>query len=576
MRFTKERRKNRLFGIYSYLEQIPIFSGFLYKARRIQEWYTPGEEEQIRNRTIKYLRTECIYEILFLLLACFVWNATLERIIMIGIGIYLVHAIYQFIYIRKRYYQLLVELEQYLVVVRNEYQNCGMVEEALQESLWDSNHAIGSHIRQLYEALEWEEQEELQQYKENVSISYLLTFFILCKSCMTYGDTYVSGGSSFLKNIGHMKDEIHNELLYRKRLAHRFSGVLFVTVFPVFFLDFIRNWSVWNLPELIRYYDGSYGILMKCLICFVTVMVLEINRYLLEPKILVKGFHPCLEAISKRKSIQHFLLHVIHKRENVWEAIHRKLQIVSSSYNVVTFLLLKMLCGLSAWLAMVWLSVTLIVRENLLEYTIQPITLLQDEITLRGSDIQCIPLVLGCIIVPILVYWIPNLLLTIKAGCKNRDLEEETMSLQAILIMLTPIPKMTIEIMLEWLCYGSNLFQQALLDCSEQYVQDQEKALEELYETMTYIPFRQLIKNLEVSDRIGIYQAFEELPADYAYTIEKRKQDNEINTDDRGAVGQFVSFFPLGMVIGGYLIIPFVLESITQFLSYVSQMQSIT
>lgn len=135
---------------------------------------------------------------------------------------------------------------------------------------------------------------------------------------------------------------------------------------------------------------------------------------------------------------------------------------------------------------------------------------------------------------------------------------------------------MTVETLLEWLAYGSEIFLPAILECIDCFLQDNEKALDIMYQSCDNESFRHLVKNLEVSDRIGIYPAFEEVPGDYTYNIEKRKQDNEIRTDNQGTIGKFIAFFPMVLLIGGYLIVPFILESISQFMTYVSQLQGLT
>lgn len=549
---------------------------FLKTRRLIQEWIIPGEEERITCLTRRYLYTELSLCIAFLCIAFFAWELSFESLLMIIMGVYLVSLYYRFHYTRKKYMSLLLQFEQFLVNMRNIYQNTGMVEEALQESIWESQEEIASHMQSLFMALDLEDSEELQEYKEGIAFPYILTFYILCKTCITYGDSYTMGKSAFLSNMNHLKEEIHNEVLRRKRLNHVFSGLLFVTVFPILFIDCIRRWSIGNLPELIRYYDGGYGLLIKSILCIVTIIIFRLIQYLIEPKELVKRPHIYLDKFCNIHTIKQFLIEHIHKREDKWQKVYRNLVRISSSYTVYQFLFVKICLAVSSCIITCIVMISMIIRENSIASITSSLLYTQQEIAVAARDTNYLLIILCITLITIFSYYVPNIQLIIKVACGNRDAEDELMRLQAVLIMLTPIRRMTVETLLEWLAYGSEIFLPAILECIDCFLQDNEKALDIMYQSCDNESFRHLVKNLEVSDRIGIYPAFEEVPGDYSYNIEKRKQDNEIRTDNQGAIGKFIAFFPMVLLIGGYLIVPFILESISQFMTYVSQLQGLT
>ena len=557
-------------------ECIPMMLRFLKTRRVIQEWIIPGEEERITCLTRRYLYTELSLCIAFLCIAFFAWELSFESLLMIIMGVFLVSLYYRFHYTRKKYMSLLLQFEQFLVNVRNIYQNTGMVEEALQESIWESQEEIASHMQSLFMALDLEDSEELQEYKEGIAFPYILTFYILCKTCITYGDSYTMGKSAFLSNMNHLKEEIHNEVLRRKRLNHVFSGLLFVTVFPILFIDCIRRWSIGNFPELIRYYDGGYGLLVKCILCIVTIIIFRLIQYLIEPKELVKRPHIYLDKFCNIHTIKQFLIEHIHKREVKWQKVYRNLVSISSSYTVYQFLFVKICLAVSSCIITCIVMISMIIRENSVSTITSSLLYTQQEIAVAARDTNYLLIILCIILITIFSYYVPNIQLIIKLACGNQDVEDELMRLQAVLIMLTPIRRMTVETLLEWLAYGSKIFLPTILECIDCYLQDNEKALDTMYQSCDNESFRHLVKNLEVSDRIGIYHAFEEVPGDYSYNIEKRKQDNEIRTDNQGTIGKFIAFFPMVLLIGGYLIVPFILESISQFMTYVSQLQGLT
>lgn len=555
---------------------VPMMSRFLKTRRLIQEWIIPGEEEKISYLTRRYLYTELTLIFIFVCISLFAWKLCFESVLMILMGAYLVSLYYRFYYTRKKYMSLLLQFEQFLVNVRNIYQNTGMVEEALQESIWETEEEISSHMHQLFMALELEDNEELQEFKEGISFPYILTFYILCRTCITYGDSYTDGKSAFLSNMNHLKEEIHNEVLRRRRLNHVFSGLLFVTVFPILFIDFIRNWSIGNLPELIRYYDGGYGLIVKFTLCVVTIITFRLIQYLMEPRELVKRPHFYLEKLCNISIIKQFLIEHIHKREDKWQKVYRDLVSISSSYTVPQFLFMKISLAACSLIITSMVMILMVIRENSVSLITTSLLYTEQEITVAVGDTNYLMIFFCIILITIFSYYIPNIQLIIKLACGNRDVEDELMRLQAVLIMLTPIRRMTVETLLEWLAYVSEIFLPVINEGIDCFLQDNEKSLDIMYQSCNNDSFRHLIKNLEVSDRIGICHAFEEVPGDYSYNIEKRKQDNEMRTDNQGAIGKFIAFFPMVLLIGGYLIVPFILESISQFMTYASQIQGMS
>ena len=97
------------------------------------------------------------------------------------------------------------------------------------------------------------------------------------------------------------------ELLKRDKLRYTFSGLILLVLAPVFFLKPIETWGITNLPELEKFYEGKYGLIVTVTI-FITTMLfyILICRLRGEEKIL-KTRHRCLEWIEKRKLANQFL-----------------------------------------------------------------------------------------------------------------------------------------------------------------------------------------------------------------------------------------------------------------------------
>ena len=87
-------------------------------------------------------------------------------------------------------------------------------------------------------------------------------------------------------------------------------------------------------------------------------------------------------------------------------------------------------------------------------------------------------------------------------------------------------------------------------------------------------PFISIADGFLLSDKIGLKKAFEDREVHRKNGQEQRKQENERNVQKYGMIAQMISFFPLSFIIGVYLILPFLMESMVQLSEFLQQMQT--
>ncbi len=176
----------------------------------------------------------------------------------------------------------------------------------------------------------------------------------------------------------------------------------------------------------------------------------------------------------------------------------------------------------------------------------------------------------------ILLAWILSFLPIALTICKRYfrklNMEDEVMQLQSIILMLIYIKRMNIEILLEWMENFSDIFRDPLIECVDHFSYDEELALERLKERILFLPFVRIVEDLEACDRLGVEDAFDEIAGQRDFFADKRKQDNEITLANKGVIAKAVAYIPLIMLLGFYLIVPFVLESIAQLMNYMADM----
>ncbi len=532
----------------------------------------------------------------------------------------------------KEEYRLLVQLERYLEDVRHYYQAGSMVEEALIDSLEEAPYEISLHIQRVCEVLTLEE-EEVENYREIAPNKFFKVFLALCQITMEYGDTIKEGKSLFLANLNHLRGEIQIELLKRDKIRYTFSGLIMITVLPVFFLKVIEEWSISNLPELGRYYGGKYGILVSVAIFLTTIFAYALIRTLREEQKVIKTEHFILKRLIQMPFVKKRLENYFFQYPGKVRRLERLLLDTGNEITISEFIVQKVLLMVVTSLISLFIcfNISITERQNAIYQVsdFQGVTLVNQkeemeayrelikkyvlcykdekdlqklEIWLEAALIECeavtgesVSKVLCSEIIKrieryqdgafkwyyaplsamagILISYSPMLILEIRRYFLRGAKEDEVMQFQTIIVMLMYIPRMNVEMILEWLESFGTFFEGALMECVDMYSFDSERALLELKEKVNFPPFIRIVESLQACDRVGVELAFEEIAVQRSYFLEKRKQDNEMQISEKGALGKVIAYMPMTLVIGLYLIVPFVLESLAQLNGYMSQIE---
>lgn len=551
--------------------------------------------------------------------------------------------------IEKEEFKLLKQLEKYLGEVRHYFHANGTVEEAIYDSLEEAEYEISLHINLIYEILIEGDDSVISNYGEIAPNKFLVTFMALCQTTIVYGDTIKSGKSLFLANLNHLKNEINTEILKREKIKHIFSGLIFISVLPIFFLKSIEKWGISNLPRLEEYYNGAYGIIVAILIFIATIISYRIIFYLKTNIELRQRSYPYLERLSRLKTINQYIVSWCNNHPLKAKKLNELVRKVGDGMTLRQYLTQKVFIAIGSFVLLNIIIVNIIVvsRWNTVHYVgnyngisftdekkeiqlyqkiiedntqefkdykgitkkveffnnklaeeyIKLSNLIKDSIAKNNQDIHSYTIdilveeIIGRIkeyqtygykwyFVPIsyclsvFMSCIPYLLLQCKKIFQNMNMENEVIQFHSIIIMLMYLPRMNVSIILEWLENFSEIFRTSITECVDNFTYDEEMAFRKLKEAEPFLPLIRIVQNLEACDKVGVEKAFDELAGQREYYIEKRKQDNEIQLSNKGVIGKVLAYIPLFLTIGLYLIIPFVLESIRMFLSYITQINT--
>lgn len=186
---------------------------------------------------------------------------------------------------------------------------------------------------------------------------------------------------------------------------------------------------------------------------------------------------------------------------------------------------------------------------------------------------------LVALLVGVLGYMEPWAMMLFEKKALQMDMMDEVIQFESVIMILMWMERMTAEQILEWMYMFSRIFRNSLSSCMCMYQLDDIAALNQLIKDEPYEPFRRLIENIKVCDRIGVELAFNGLKAERKNYQEERKQENEISLSSKGSAGEFVAFLPFYGAIGLYMVVPYCVSAVgdlTSSMAEVNQMSQPT
>lgn len=531
----------------------------------------------------------------------------------------------------KKKLRYLRALEYFLGEIRHYYYVHGMVTEAIYEVIPTLDGKVLEMATGIYDLLESKDLEEaVYRFNEREHNRFVRTFLALCVSVLQFGDTVVGNESLFLTNLKNLKQEIGIEVLKREKINYLFSGLMFLILLPGCFLRFIEKWGISNLGELESYYRGAYGLIAMGVIYVITLITYVVVGELRENRDIKVLKHPILMHLEQFPIINLLLDLWEDSHYGLYLAWQNLLGNVGESITSRQFLIKKCLCamgvliGFSSFLLAVHVNIksSLInttfstnsltsalsdkqiqqIQNHVLHYTKEfrqqrlnkeeilyriksqtgitnqtVISIIVKEVDQRLADYHTKTLqwweLLILFSAMVLAYHSPLIYLHYKRRVRRMGMEDEVIQFHSIILMLMYMDRMTIDTILEWMEQFANLFRHSLQECINDFSAGEEEALLALKEREPFLMFQRLVENLIISDQIGIARAFDEIAVDRASYQERRKQENEIYITNKSLWGKLIAYIPLVLILGLYLIMPFIFESIAQLVGFMNEIQ---
>lgn len=463
-----------------------------------------------------------------------------------------------FIFHRRREQEaeekLLAEQEQFFGEMAGQYARRGDMLEALEESMQMCGSRLQQEIMRLTRALEADEfLEEGGYYGKRAKNAYFVLFFTLCHTIRAFGDMRLHGVSLLAHNIRYIKEEVRMELLRRQEGRYAFLGLTLLSILPFFFTIPIQLWSASVSAGLNRYYSGTYGFatlvlcFMLTIICAVFVQELQYptmpgaKRDSIERRMLAR---PVFAAFIDGHIARHYSRY-LKKNES--------LKVLQGFGNIREFLVRKLLAsaGLCAFLGVTLLGYGAVGKWSGAAGALHPLS----AILLLAAAAA-------------VGYLLPDAWAVILQARVEQQKIEETLRFETLILIVMHYSQITVEEILRWMERFSVVFSRAFQRAVDDFSYRRREALEQLKDELAYDPAKKLVDALIDCDEIAVAQAFYDLEGERAYDMDQYRKKAEALQREKAAFARVIAFLPFVAMLALRLIVPFVLEGLTQLGSY--------
>lgn len=444
----------------------------------------------------------------------------------------------------------LAEQELFMGRLAEQYGRCRDMEEALEKSAGGFGTLLQREAARILAALSSDEfSGEAGSYARGAQNSYFVLLFTLCQTIRTFGDMQVAGVSLFVHNIRYIREELRIELLRRQEGRYAFLGLTMLSILPFFFTVVIRFWSGSISVELDRYYGGAYGFAVLTVCFFLTLLSAFFVQELQYPTMQKPGGDaaekrllgiPLIRALIDRHIARHYS-HYLKKNETL-----KKLQ---GFGNIREFFVRKLLTA-----ALLAPGLWMVICGSALAGGSFPV---------GGAAFAFLTL---CAMA--LGYVLPDAWAILLQARVERQEMEETMRFQTLVLIVRNYRQITVEEILHRMECFSSVFSRAFQRAVDDFPYRRREALERLKEELGYEPAKKLVDGLLACDETAVAQAFYDMEGERAYDMEQYQKKEQAAQREKAALARIVAFLPFVAVLALWMIVPFVMEGLTQLRSY--------
>ena len=631
----KRNARNQLYWLYRIFMAVPFLRKYFERFRTRIETLYPADPVEVNRKATATMAKTSILALICMVVLAFMARTDMFYMLVSILTVYIIYSNSLSRAIDSMEIHLLKVFADFLTTVRSEYRTCGHVDDAIYATLDDLPHEMAVHANRVYEIVSSvRASEEVEKYTDIAPNRFLEMFAAICATISEYGDkTLENGESLFLSNLNFLKQEVYVEVTKREKNNFLFSGLIFLCVMPVFGMKLIARWAS-SVADLSGFYDGTKGMIMVILTFASTFVCYELISNMRDGRTDDIKEHIFLEKLAKQPIIRKWLTKAVEANYSKAIRIEDDLKMVGDRITKQAYLLKRLLYSVVLGGTMIvivfaahfgrkneilkdfsssyedttvpdetfredlrtlskqYMAESKMMRSMTQEEKSQLSKRIQDEqgmnevlaneVAQEISDRNdkyaksyfkywYILLIAGAFAAG---YFAPIGLLKYKLSIMKMSMEDEVAQYQTLALILMNVDGMTLDVILEWMERFAFCFKESISECIINLQTSEEKALTHMKNSESFPPFRRFCDNLLAIDEVGVASAFDEIKTEQENYKQQRALNNEIMMTKKSNISKDISFIPLGICIGGYLLYPFIdyafsmMDSFKNALSY--------
>ncbi len=545
-----------LMVLYEFCVRRPLLRSILLDIQHRIRMIQADDEHSIRLQSVRYFLL-VILSFLTIWVVVLSINRDVFSLMLLLFSTVYIYGFLSDILIRRLEMRLLRQLTGLIAQIRRRYHRHQMVYEAIYEAAAEAPNVAKTHALKIAECLaSHHPQTAIGEYYETAPNKYLQALAGVAYLVFEFGDRTLSDGSLFQKSLAGLIGEIEMEHVRRQRLSFLLQSLQTITVLPLLSLAPLARWASDSFPGMGEFYASGHGFLCEIAIyvtsflCFVLVRQLHVLEWGESA-----GSSPSM-SLEKRLFRSRWIRVVLirwmpNPGAAKYEWMRSQLILLGEQAEVELFYLRRLIYAILTGLLSTAVCLVSFSSFTVLQF-------------------------IACCFIVCFAYLLPLFLLMFRRGMRKFALAGEVEQFETLLTILTPMERMNVEHVLEWMLRFAQHFQTPLQQCLLSFGAGGRQALEELRDQVAFEPFRQIVEQLiEAAERVDLRVAFDDLNSDRAFIHEQRKLQFEKNIAAKSAWGKLIGFVPLYAVIFIYLLIPMMFVGMQQMQTYYQQFQTL-
>ena len=518
----------------------------------------------------------------------------------------------------SRRLKYLSELEDYCLELRHRFGENNILADAVFSSFDPKRKMIRDYTYAMTRVFGNDRTDGMtaEGYGESLDEPYEKLLVSVCRLVDEYGD---NKGAPFGETILKMVLDIREERRHLSKRSHGFKGLSVTAAVPCLFVRSLGGWGMDTIPSLIPFYHGRGGVYLRCAVAILTFLCGMAVQIMADPltsrKLFGIGQKSCgvLRIGGKRfKSINKFIRqklekldirvgvgriwflsfvfagaffvfslasvllgHIDMRNDFIYETsdTENSLRIADSAQinaarRVIPYLTESTVYG----------GKTYTYRELIDEIQSAGITGEEeagmvaaeyyerlDGYEKEKTDLTDLVFVIG---MGLAGWFVPIAGMIVLGVVLDSRIKEEVMQFESVIDMEKDVNGMTVPVMLESMLAFASVTKGALIKTIMDYNTSEARAFNNLSEFSDDRSLKRLAGFFSMTDMLGIKHAFDEVSEELASMREERSLDRNMRLEDEVMFAGILGVIPGGLVVFGYLLVPFVVRSLEMFNTY--------